>query len=103
MPEDLRSLPRKKLRVGHVSERGAVNDVRALLEKHKHVVDEVGGRSDYGRDLNVDIVEGGEITGTVIGIQVKGVRKYIKSGAWELPAEPSNRRLWAESGIPIVG
>ncbi|MDT7718710.1 MAG: hypothetical protein QOH09_4702 [Pseudonocardiales bacterium] len=46
---------RKKLRVGHRSERGGINAVRSLLERHGMVVDEVDGRSDYGRDLNVDL------------------------------------------------
>lgn len=63
---------RKKLRVGHRSERGGINAVRTLLERHGMVVDEVAGRSDYGRDLNVDLTRGLEVTGGIIGVQVKG-------------------------------
>lgn len=103
MTEGLPSAPRKRLRVGHVSERGGVNAVRTLLEAHGHVVDEIDGRSDYGRDLIVDITEHSEITGSVIGIQVKGDRKFIKDGSWELPASAKDRRYWAESSVPVVG
>ncbi len=94
---------RKKLRVGHVSERGGVNAVRTLLEAHRLVVDEISGRNDYGRDLNVDLTEDGEITGVVIGVQVKGDRRFIRPGDWALPATPKDRRFWADSSIPIVG
>lgn len=91
------------MRVGHISERGGVNAVRALLESHGHVVDEVDGRSDYGRDLNVDITESAEITGVVIGIQVKGDRRFIRDYWWELPTSDKDRYYWAESGVPVVG
>lgn len=67
------------------------------------VVDEVDGRSDYGRDLNVDITEDGEVTGAVIGVQVKGDRRFVRDGSWELPVMTKDRRFWAESSVPIVG
>ena len=94
---------RKRLRLGHVSERGAVNAVRTLLEAHGMVVDQVDGRSDYGRDLNVDITMDGELSGIVIGVQVKGDRRFIREDDWELPMAPRDRRCWAESSVPIVG
>ena len=103
MAHDIPDGPRKRLRVGHISERGGINAVRALLESHGHVVDEVDGRSDYGRDLNVDITESGEVTGIVIGIQVKGDRKFINEYWWELPASDKDRYYWAESGVPVAG
>lgn len=94
---------RKKLRVGHISERGGVNAVRTLLEAHGLVVEEISGRNDYGRDLNVDLTVGGEITGVVIGVQVKGDRRFIRPGDWTLPATPKDWRFWADSSIPLVG
>ena len=103
MADDVSIARRKQLRVGHVSERGGVNAVRTLLEAHGHVVDEVDARSDYGRDLIVDLTESSEITGAVIGVQVKGDRSFIKNGDWELPASMKDRRYWAESSVPIVG
>jgi hypothetical protein len=65
--------------------------------------DEVDGRSDYGRDLIVDITENNEITGAVIGVQVKGNRRFVQDGSWELPATPKDLRYWAESSVPVVG
>lgn len=62
------SPPRKRLRVGHPSERAGINAARTLLEHHGLVVLEVDGRADYGRDLNVDLAHGLEITGGIIGV-----------------------------------
>lgn len=95
--------PRKRLRVGHVSERGAINAVRTVLERHGLVVIEVEGRSDYGRDLLVDITEGDEVTGAVIALQVKGVRSFVRDGDWLLPSNPKDRRFWADSSVPVFG
>lgn len=73
---------RKRLRVGHRSERGGINAVLAFLERYDLVVDEVDGRSDYGRDLNVDVTQGSEITDGIIGVQVKGGKTFHRHGQW---------------------
>lgn len=94
---------RKRLRVGHRSERGGINAVRAILEQHGLVVDEVDGRSDYGRDLNVDVTRDSEITGGVVGVQVKGGRSFFKNGRWVIPAKPTDWHYWRASTVPILG
>jgi Domain of unknown function (DUF4365) len=104
MAKDASTSPvRKRLRVGHQSERGAINAVRTLLERHGMVVDEVDGRSDYGRDLNVDVTREGEVTGGIIGVQVKGGRSYCRSGRWMIPATPADWEYWRSSTVPIIG
>jgi hypothetical protein len=94
---------RKKLRVGHGSERVGVNAVRTLLERHGLVVDEVDGRSDYGRDLNVDVTLDGEITGGIVGVQVKSGRTYFRQRRWTIPATPADWEYWRSSTVPIIG
>ncbi|SHR16413.1 Uncharacterised protein [Mycobacteroides abscessus subsp. bolletii] len=94
---------RKHLRVGHHSERGAINAVRTFLERHDLVVDEVDGRSDYGRDLNVDVTRGSEITGGIIGVQVKGGKSFYRNGRWIIPATPTDWHYWRSSTVPIIG
>lgn len=89
--------------MGHRSERGGINAVRALLERHGLVVDEVDGRSDYGRDLNVDVTRASEITGGVIGVQVKGGSSFFKHGRWVIPATPTDWHYWRSSTVPILG
>lgn len=94
---------RKRLRVGHRSERGGINAVRTLLERHGLVVDEVDGRSDYGRDLNVDVTRGSEITGGIIGVQVKGGKSFQRRRQWVIPAAPVDWQYWRSSTVPIIG
>ncbi|OBK04646.1 DUF4365 domain-containing protein [Mycolicibacterium conceptionense] len=94
---------RKHLRVGHRSERGGINAVRTLLERHNLVVDEVDGRSDYGRDLNVDVTQGSEITGGIIGVQVKEGMSFYRKGRWVIPATPADWHYWRSSTVPIIG
>lgn len=89
--------------MGHRSERGGINAVRTLLERHNLVVDEVDGRSDYGRDLNVDVTRESEITGGIIGVQVKGGRTFYKRGQWIIPAKPTDWHYWRSSTVPIIG
>lgn len=94
---------RKKLRIGHGSERAGVNAARALLERHGFVVDEVDGRSDYGRDLNVDITLDGQITGGIVGVQVKSGPTHFRRGRWVIPAAPVDWEYWRSSTVPIIG
>ena len=95
--------PRKGLRVGHVSERGGINAVRSLLEANGLVVDEVDGRADYGRDLNVDLTNASRVTAGIIGVQVKGGRSFYRKGRWVIPASPTDWEYWRSSTLPVIG
>lgn len=77
--------------------------MRTLLEHHGLVVSEVDGRADYGRDLNVDLTHGREITGGIIGVQVKSGPSYFRRGRWVIPAAPVDWEYWRSSTVPIVG
>lgn len=77
--------------------------MRAILERHDLVVDEVDGRSDYGRDLNVDVTRSSEITGGIIGVQVKGGKTFRKRDQWVIPATTKDWHYWRSSTVPIIG
>ena len=75
-----------------------------MLERHGLVVSEVEGGSDYGRDLLVDLTEDGELTGAVVGIQIKGDKRFVRDdGPWVLSASSIDARFWADSSIPVLG
>jgi hypothetical protein len=83
MTEDSSPGSRKRLRVGHVRERGSVNAVRTLLEAHGLVVDEVDARSDYGRDLKRRTVSQRYkrlVTQLGINTSIKMLRHYLATG-----------------------
>jgi len=100
---EFEGVARKRLRVGHVSERGGINAVRTLLESQGLVVDEVDGRADYGRDLNVDITAASRITGGIVGVQVKGGSSFHRRGRWVVPATPTDWEYWRGSTLPVIG
>jgi hypothetical protein len=86
-----------------VSERGAINAVKTLLERNKLVVQEYDTRNDYGKDLVIDLTEDGEITGVMIAAQVKGGATYFHGNIPFVPARPNDVRLWADSTVPVIG
>lgn len=51
--------------------RMAVNEVRALFERHGHIVQEVDGGNDHGEDLHVTFVQNGERTADSIPCRLK--------------------------------
>ncbi|MEU9900344.1 DUF4365 domain-containing protein [Streptomyces phaeochromogenes] len=50
----------------------AVNELRALLERHGHIVQEIDGGNDHGEDLHVTFVQDGQRTADSMAVQVKG-------------------------------
>lgn len=52
--------------------RMAVNEVRALLERHGHIVQEIDGGNDHGEDVHVTFVQDGQRTADSMAVQVKG-------------------------------
>ncbi|PPK70849.1 DUF4365 domain-containing protein [Actinokineospora auranticolor] len=64
--------------------RAAVNALRALLERHNHIVQEVDGQNDFGEDLHVTFTENGAVTGDLVKIQVKGGRSWRKAQLGEM-------------------
>ncbi|MGW1071459.1 DUF4365 domain-containing protein [Streptomyces sp. NPDC002537] len=49
-----------------------MNEVRALPERHGHIVQEADGGDDHGEDLHVTFAQDGRRTADSIAVQVKG-------------------------------
>ncbi|MFE2290246.1 DUF4365 domain-containing protein [Streptomyces sp. NPDC059452] len=77
-----------------------MNEVRALLERHGHIVQEVDGSNDHGEDLHVTFVQNGERTADSIAVQVKGgVSTRTRRGhRVRVGDHGSNRR---DSSLPV--
>lgn len=74
-----------------------------LLESANLIVHRIEAENDIGRDLHVDVVEGTDVTGGVIGIQVKTGASFHHRGRWVLPGTPQDFVLWEESSVPMFG
>lgn len=83
-------------------ERAGVNALRALLEEHDHIVQEIDGGNDHGEDMIVNFTRGGKRTGYWIAIQVKSGKKYKRVNGYAIPVE-DHFEDWRQSRIPIIG
>ncbi|EWM11799.1 DUF4365 domain-containing protein [Kutzneria sp. 744] len=81
--------------------RAAVNALRALLERHNHIVQEVDGQNDFGEDLHVTFTENGMVTGDVVKIQVKGGRSWRRADGFGVPVGDHGEN-WADGNIPVL-
>lgn len=83
-------------------ERAGVNYLRALLEEHDQIVQEIDGGNDYGEDLLVMFTKNGFRTGVSIAIQVKSGAKYKRSNGYAIPVD-EHANDWRGSLIPVFG
>jgi len=84
-----------------IPERKGVNATRSLFEAHGHIVAEISGGSDFGEDLYVSFVEGGERTGVHIAVQVKSGQSFRRANGYGVA--PAKHALgWRVTNIPVV-
>ena len=78
--------------------------LEAVLEAANIVVQPVATENDIGRDAFVDIVDGSDVTGGVVCVQVKSGRSsHFRNGRWVIPGKPGDFTLWRESTVPFFG
>jgi hypothetical protein len=90
-----------KVSASHRQGRAAVNALRALLERHDHIVQEVDGQCDFGEDLYVTFTANGQVTGDMVKVQVKGGRSWRRVNGYRVPIG-SHGDTWGNSNIPLI-
>nr|BEK66626.1 hypothetical protein KPHV_38530 [Kitasatospora purpeofusca] len=83
-------------------ERAGVNALRALLEEHDQIVQEIDGGNDFGEDLFVMLTRGGERTGASITVQVKSGDKYKRANGYAIPVD-AHASDWRNALLPVFG
>ncbi|MCL6297623.1 DUF4365 domain-containing protein [Streptomyces kronopolitis] len=79
----------------------AVNEVRALLERHGHIVQEVDGGNDHGEDLHVTFVQEGQRTADSMAVQVKGgVSTRTRRGHRVRVGDHGDN--WRDGSLPVL-
>jgi hypothetical protein len=86
---------------GRKVERAAVNAIHTLLDQHGHIVQDVHGENDFGEDLFVTFVSGGQVTGDVVRIQVKGGRSYRRANHYSVPVG-DHGDTWSDGNVPVI-
>ncbi|GAQ57832.1 DUF4365 domain-containing protein [Streptomyces sp. LBUM 1476] len=81
--------------------RMAVNEVRSLLERHGHIVQEIDGANDHGEDLYLTFVEDGKRTEDSLAVQVKGGISVRTRRGYRVPVEDHGDN-WRSGSLPVL-
>ncbi|MFI6584743.1 DUF4365 domain-containing protein [Embleya sp. NPDC050493] len=81
--------------------RMAVNEVRALLERHGHIVQEIDGGNDHGEDLHVTFVRNEQRTEDSLAIQVKGGVSTRTRKGHRIPVGDHGSN-WRDGSLPVL-
>ncbi len=92
-----------KIQKNRKVEREAVNAAREFFESNNCFFQEVNLQNDYGKDAYIDLVEGEDLTGLCIAVQIKGGVSYRRSGGYGIPLDKDHARVWRQSSIPVAG
>ncbi|MFI1173820.1 DUF4365 domain-containing protein [Streptomyces melanogenes] len=77
-----------------------MNALRALLEEHDHIVQEISGQNDFGEDFYVTFTDEGEVTSDTIKVQVKGGASWRRGNGYAVPVD-QHGDTWANGNIPV--
>lgn len=100
-PNDL--VQRKQSRPSRARGKDGYRRLESVLEAANIVVQRVETENDIGRDAFIDIVDGTDVTGGVVSVQVKSGPSFLHKGQWVIPAKPADFTLWRESTVPVFG
>ncbi|RLV08985.1 hypothetical protein CTZ27_09715 [Streptomyces griseocarneus] len=84
-------------RIGRI----AVNEVRGLLERHGHIVQEIDGVNDHGEDLHVTFVRSGQRTEDSVVMQVKGGVSTRTRRGHRVPVGDHGDN-WRDGSLPVL-
>lgn len=94
---------RKQSRPTRARGKAGYRRLETILEAANMVVQRVDTENDIGRDAFVDIVDGTDVTGGVVCIQVKSGKSFLHHGQWVVPGGAAEFTLWRESTVPFFG
>ena len=84
-------------------ERSGVNAAQSLFESSGYVFQEVDLRNDYGKDAYVDLVDGQEVTGACVALQIKSGVSYRRPCGYGIPLDSEHLSVWKGSTLPVAG
>ncbi|WP_435020718.1 DUF4365 domain-containing protein [Tundrisphaera sp. TA3] len=82
--------------------RAGVNAARSLFEACNYVFQEIELGNDFGKDAYVDLVNGREVTGLCVALQIKSGESFRRSKGYAIPIE-GHYEIWRNSSLPIAG
>jgi hypothetical protein len=83
--------------------REGINATQTFFERHGCVFQEVAQQNDFGKDANVDVVQGRVVTFLCVALQIKSGGSYrAANGNYVIPLD-SHAETWRRSTVPVFG
>ena len=87
----------------NATERVGLNYVRSIIERANSIFHEIHRENDYGNDAFMEFVDGDQVTGLSIALQIKSGTSYCSSSTCTIPTTERQWNYWAKSRLPVVG
>jgi hypothetical protein len=85
------------------TEKVGVNFVRQVVEAANCIFHEIHHENDYGNDAFVEIVDGEEVTGICVGVQVKSGSSYCTPTSCRIPYSAKQAHYWSNHSLGVLG
>jgi len=85
------------------TERQGVNVVRQLVEAQGCIFHEIHHENDYGNDAFVELVDGEQVTGVCIAVQIKSGSSYCTPTACRIPYTEKQATYWLHHSLRVLG
>ncbi|WP_423840671.1 DUF4365 domain-containing protein [Vibrio mytili] len=83
-------------------ERG-VNFVRDIVESSNIIFHEVHQENDYGNDAFIELVDGADIKGITVAVQIKSGKSFCSDVSCSIPASKHHFEYWLSHSLNVVG
>lgn len=85
------------------TERDGINYVRNIIEHANSIFNEIHLENDYGNDAFIELVDGENVTGVCLVLQVKSGISYCKPDTCTIPANAEHFKYWHDHRLTVVG
>lgn len=84
-------------------ERAGVNHVRTIVEEQNCIFHEIHHENDFGNDAFIELVDGDQVTGVCVGVQIKSGDSYCTRTHCRIPFTDKQAKYWSQHSLPILG
>jgi hypothetical protein len=91
-----------KLKSSAMAKKG-VNYVRDIIESSNSIFHEVHQENDYGNDAFIELVDGEDVKGITLAVQVKSGSSFCTNSTCSIPASKQHFEYWKSHSLPVIG
>lgn len=93
----------KKRKRNQATSREGINFVRALVERHNCIFQEIDLHNDLGNDAYIEFIVQENATGCCIALQIKSGSSYrLASGGYAFQGDRDHLEYWASHILPVL-